>query len=366
MKRLIFCLVCVLILGACKEEKQLQLQTKPTIKIGVNLHLTGQLAHTGQGAQNAILMAFEKWQKKDTKYHYELIFEDDMLKTQQAAVNAQKLINVDGVRAILSLFGLIDRVIDDIANQNKIISISCSYGKAKVPEYGINTGAQNEEIYAAVLAQLQKQNVKKVVLQGSQSAVSFAILDYFEKHLPDDGIEVLLNEKHNLDIRDFRSSIQKAEQLQPDYYLIFGVEPMNSIFVKQYREITGKQNLASLGSFPEIADALWPQMEGLWAASLIGGTKEFTKEYQTRFHDRVHGCSANLYDGLNMLITAFENTPLRNGQKIPDNKDVIQYLHHIGTYNGAFGTIQMDENGIGHPKVEIVKMQNGKWQPIEE
>lgn len=359
-------LLCCLVLGGCKKESQADIKAQPVIKIGVNLHLTGQLAHTGKGSQNAIQMAFEKWKNKDTKYRYELIFEDDMMKTQQAAVNTQKLIHVDGVRAILSLFGLIDRVVDDISNQNKIISVSCSYGKNKVPEYGINTGAQNEEIYAAVLEQLKKENVKSVVLQGSQSSVSFAILDYFALHLSQDGIAVLENEKHNLDVRDFRTSINKSEKLNPDYYLIFGVEPMNSIFVKQYREITGKNNLASLGSFPEIADELWPNLEGLWAASLIGGTDEFSKEYEAHFHDRVHGCSANLYDGLDMLITAFENTPVREGKKLPDNKDVVNYLRHIGVWKGAFGTIEMDTDGIGHPNVEIWKMKNGKWVKIEE
>ena len=366
MKKIILNLCMVLALSACKEEKAPQTQAKPVIKIGANLHLTGQLAHTGAGAKNALQMAFEKWQKKDTKYRYELIFEDDMMKTQQAAVNTQKLINIDGVRAVLSLFGIVDRVIDDIANQNKVISVSCSYGKSEVPEYGVNTGAQNEEIYGAVVRQLKKENVKTVVLEGSQSAVSFAILDYFAAHLPQDGIKVLANEKHNLDVRDFRTSIQKTEVLKPDYYLIFGVEPMNSIFTKQYREITGKNNLASLGNFPEIADSLWPNLEGLWSASLIGGTSEFSQQYETRFHDRVHGCSANLYDALNMLMMAFENAPVKEGKDIPENIDVVQYMRHIGTYNGAFGMIEMGINGIGHPSVDIVKLQNGKWVKIGE
>ena len=366
IKKLILSLICVLALGACKDEKALESQQKPVIKIGVNLHLTGQLAHTGKGSQNAIQMAFEKWQNKDTKYQYELLFEDDMMKSSQAALNAQKMINIDGVKAILSLFGIVDRVIDGIADQNKVISISCSYGKNKVPAYGLNTGAQNEEIYAAVVHQLKKENVKKVVLEGSQSSVSFAILDYFEKHLPSEGIKVLVNEKHNLDARDFRTSIQRTETLNPDYYLMFGVEPMNSIFVKQYREITGKTNVVGLGNFPEMADELWPIFEGFWSACLIGGTEDFTKEYEARFDDRVHGCSANLYDGLDMLITAFENTPLRQGQTVPNNEDVMDYLRHIGTWNGAYGSIMVGGDGISHTNVENVKMQNGQWVKMGE
>ena len=176
----------------------------------------------------------------------------------------------------------------------------------------------------------------------------------------------MANEKHNLDVRDYRASIQKTEGLNPDYYLIFGVEPMNSIFVKQYHEITGKNNVVGLGNFPEIADELWPVFEGFWSASLIGGTDEFSKEYEMRFHDRVHGCSANLYDGLDMLITAFENTPLRQGQTIPDNEDVMAYLRHIGTWNGAYGSIIVGQDGVSHTNVENLKMQNGKWVTMGE
>ena len=152
MKRFLASLCMVLALVACKEEKiQAEVKAKPVVKIGVSLPLTGNLAYIAEGAKNALQMVLEKWQKKETKYQYEIVFEDDMLKPQQAVLNAHKFIDIDKANVIVSVFGVVDRPIDDIANQSKIISLSCSHGKSEFPEYGINVGSQNEEVYAATL-----------------------------------------------------------------------------------------------------------------------------------------------------------------------------------------------------------------------
>lgn len=367
MKKWLLSLCMILALAACDDKKETaQADTKPVVKIGATLPLSGDLSYVGNGAQNALTMLLEKWQKVDTKYTYQLVFEDDMAKSQQAAINTRKFIDVNKANAIISIFGIVDRVVDDIANQNKIISLSCSYGKDNVPQYGFNTSPQNEEIYASVVKELKKNGAKNVALLGSNAAVSNVLLGYAAEHFPYDGIEVVFDERYNVGETDFRLSIQKMEQKTPDYYVLFGVEPMNSIFVRQYYEITGKNNITSLGNFPSISLKVFPPINGIWSAYLIGNNEVFEDEYFEKYQSWVEACSANLYDGLDMIIKAFETTEPRQGESIPNNADVLQTVKDFGIWNGAVGKASVERTGIMHMEVPVRVYKDGKWIKIEE
>ena len=368
MKKWFLSLCMVLALVACKDEKKEtpQADAKLVVKIGATLPLSGDLSYIGIGAQNALNMLIDKWQHQNTKYQYRILYEDDMVKPQQAALNAHKFIDIDKADVIISIFGVVDRPVDDIANQNKVISLSCSYGKDKVPEYGFNTSPQNEEIYASALRELQKQNVKTVALLGSNAAVSNVLLGYAAEHLPLDGIEVIIDERYNVGETDFRLSIQKMEQKKPDYYVLFGVEPMNNIFIRQYYELTGKKNVTSLGNFPSISLKVFPPINDIWSVYVIGNNKAFEKEYFAKYQNRVEACSANLYDGLDMIITAFENTEPRDGKTIPDNADVLKTVKNFKTWQGAVGEAKIEPNGIMRMDVPVRVYKNGQWIKIEE
>ncbi len=367
MKKVLLGLLLVLGLTACGEKAEIPKEnTKPVVKIGATLPLSGDLAYIGVGAKNALNMVMEKWQQKDTKYNYQIVYEDDMVKPKQAVLNTNKFINVDKANVVISVFGVVDRPVDEIANKNKVISLSCSYGKNDVPAYGFNTSPQNEEIYVASLNELKKRNVKTVALLGSNAAVSNVLLGYAAEHLPKEEIEVVFNERYNLGETDFRLSIQKMEQKAPDYYVLFGVEPMNSIFVRQYYELTGKKNVTSLGNFPSISLKVFPPINGIWSAYVIGNNEAFEKEYFEKYQNRVEACSANLYDGLDMIINAFENTEPRNGENVPDNADVLQKIKGFKTWKGALGEIKIESNGIMRMDVPVRVYKDGKWVKIEE
>ena len=357
MKKLLCALCAALSLVACDKDQS----DKPVVKIGATLPLTGNLSYVGQGAKNTFAMVMDKWAGRDTKYKYEIVFEDDALKPQQAALNTNKLISMDKVRVVMSVFGVVDRPVDDIANKNKVISLSCSYGKDSVPEYGINVGNTNEDSYAPLLKKLKQDGVKTVALVGTKAEVAEATLGHAAQHLPKDGIKVVADERYAVGETDYRLSVKKMEELHPDYYVLFGVQPMNSVFVKQYYEITGKNNIASLGSLANIDTKSLPHIDGMWTVYTVGGGEDFEKAYFKRYGSRVEGCSANLYDGLDMIITAFENVEPNPETGIPENADVLKYVKNIKTWNGAFGPMNIEPDGTIRSDIPIRIFQHGQW-----
>ena len=106
-------------------------------------------------------------------------------------------------------------------------------------------------------------------------------------------------------------------------------------------------------------------VEGLWTIYSTSGTDEFEKEFELRTKHLLKGCNANTYDNVDVLIWAFENTDVKEGNILPDNADVIAKIKSIKNWQGATGSVSF-ENGIASPKAELRMYQNGKWVKIEE
>jgi len=111
---------------------------KPVIKIGVTLPLTGDVASVGIASQTAMNMALDKWKTKNTKYDYQLVFEDNKLMPSKIATNTNRLISVEKVDAVASIWGFVD-VIKGIIQDREIINFACSWGtSASEGEYNFN------------------------------------------------------------------------------------------------------------------------------------------------------------------------------------------------------------------------------------
>ncbi|MBO4746157.1 MAG: ABC transporter substrate-binding protein [Alphaproteobacteria bacterium] len=361
MRKLLITLCAALALVACGEEKS----NKPVVRIGATLPLTGSLAETAVSAQAAMNMALKKWESVDTKYKYEILFENDMSETKQAVLNTQNFIKTKKVNAVLSIYGIVDRSVDDIANKNQVISLSCSQGKLQVPEYAINNCTQNEQIEKILIPKLKKEGIKSVALVMPDTAVGHIVGDYFNEKLPTHGIKVVAYEKYTMDTRDMRASILKMETANPDYYLTFAISPLLDVFVKQHREVTGKRNVTSLGTFHEMQPDTYKYVEDLWTIYITAGTDQFEKEFTETNNRRLKGCSASSYDNIDVLIWAFENTPVKEGNTLPDNLDVINTIKSLKNYAGAAGTLDFSD-GVAKPDAQLRMYHDGKFIKITE
>src|SRR5438105_2778161 len=78
--------------------------TRPVVKVGVLVSLSGDLATFGESYRNAIMMAQDDHPK--TKYRYQLIYEDCEYSAAKTTTAVQKLINVDKVDSIITFFDL--------------------------------------------------------------------------------------------------------------------------------------------------------------------------------------------------------------------------------------------------------------------
>ena len=96
MRKWLLSLCMVLALTACDNKKEeAQADSRPVVKIGVMLPMSGEIAEFGETSRYAV--EFAAADHEDSPIKFEIIFEDDTFTPSRAAMIANKFISVDKV-----------------------------------------------------------------------------------------------------------------------------------------------------------------------------------------------------------------------------------------------------------------------------
>lgn len=363
MRKLLLSLCMVLALAACKDEKKTA-DTRPVIKMGAILPLTGDLAYIGVSAQRALQLALEKWNKKDTKFKYELIVEDVAFDAKTVAIATNKLINRDKIRVLFSVFSMGANVATPITEKAKIIHMASAYGSDSAKGfYSFNNLTQYENTTDTMLKELKRRGVKSIGLLASNNFGSSQQTDILEKKIIEDGtIKLIGKTLYNPGTIDFRMIIQKMTAKEtPELFYIDGLTPDATLVAKYLQEIIGKINLTTINDFIETPKRA--EFEGLWFVESASATEEFSKEFEARFGEPVFLCGANSYDNMDLFIEACETAAKGDTVK---NEDIVRQLLTVKDRKGAIGKFFIDSEGIVQSSANVKVIKNGKAVDVEE
>ena len=367
MKKLLGILIIIAVVAVCfihfsqGEKSEIADNSKPVIKIGATLPLSGDASQFGLTSKKALELAVNTWNQKDTKYKYELFVEDDRGVQKNTLINAKNLINVKKVNAIITQWTPFGVIVSPLADEAGIIHFTCSFGDEVVKgKYNFNHYTSFKEQANTLIKSFNDRNVKNinyvvVNTAGCEEQASFVI-----NEIKKTNINVANVSYYNPSERDFRMLIRKLETSNPDYYMLCGAPPSAQIFIKQLGEITGKKNITSIDTFIELNKEDLPLVEGLWFVNSASGTDTFAKFFSDNAGMEITSCTANVYDAIDFIIYAYENTPLKEGEVIPDTDSVANTLHKIKGYDSAVGNIEIDENGVVVSKASVKIIKDGQ------
>ena len=337
--------------------------SKPTIKIGATLPLTGDLAYAGIPVQKAISLSFKDIQKsRDLKYNYELIFEDDAMDNKKAIINYQRLKNLNNISAILTMWN-VSNVISQQTGKDQILHMGCSWGyEPGKGRYNFNHSTFPAEQVFTLIEEFKKRNIKKVGLLHNNDLVGQEIPDVLLHVLKENSIDLIFKKSFNTNERDFRLSIAQLKREDVDIVILLLQSPSMEIFMKQAKEMEYTPPLTGFDSFsynPEL-------FEGQWYIRDAIGTENFIKYFEEKTGENIIACASNLYDGLNILITGFEQTSLRNSRTIPDNNDVVDTILNMKSISNKTDSSYIDKEGNIHAEPQIEIIQNGLSVPLRK
>ena len=362
MKKLILSLCVVLALTACGEKKaEDPTDTKPVIKMGAILPLTGDLAYIGVSAKRSLLLALDKWNQKDTKFKYELIIEDVAFDAKTVAIVTNKLINRDKIRVLFSVFSMGANVASPITERTKVVHMASAYGSDSAKGfYNFNNLTQYKYTTDLMLQELKKRGIKSIALLANNNFGSSQQTDILEEKIKKDGsIKIVSKTLYNPGTIDFRMMLQKIlDKEEPDIFYIDGLTPDATIVSKTLKELTGKVNLTTINDF--IETPLRENFEGLWFVESACGTDEYNKVFEAKYGEQVFLCGANSYDNLDLFIEACEASEHCSSDEVANN------LLNIKEREGAIGKFYMDPEGVIQSFASVKEIKNGKAVKVEE
>jgi branched-chain amino acid transport system substrate-binding protein len=350
--------VVVVAVGYFLSKDQNEVSAK-SIKIGVVAPLTGDLAFIGEGIRDAMVLAQEN--SKNTKYTYELIFEDDQLDSKMSASAANKLISVDKVDAIVSFGSGPGNVVAPIAEQNKIVY----FGIATDPvvakgEYNFIHWTPPSEENKVFVAELERRGIKKLGVFESNAQGAAALIADLKEKLKGTDIEIVTEQIFNSGERDFRSIIAKAKDSGAEIYLVMAFSPELEVLGKQIKEAGINTPLTSVECF-ELSEQV-AIFEGEWYVNSADPTKDFTDKFAAKTSKNLTMGAANAYDIFNLVVAAAEK--VKSPEK-PASEQIADELTTIKDFGGALGNISVNEDGIVVSTAAVRMIKDGKPVTVE-
>lgn len=332
-----------------------QAVVKETIKIGMIASLTGDNAMLGQPPKNALMMLSKELSTKDLKYNYEFIYEDDRLDNKLSASAAQKLINIDKVDAIISFTSGTGNVVNPMAENSKVLHCGiASDGNIANGQYNFIHWTQPSEEGRVYVKKLQDEGMKKVSAFLLNHQGTEAIMKGFEDNIPGSNVELVNTYKYNFGDTDFKNTLLKIEQDNPDTILVLAIAPELDLFVKQMRELNIDIPLTSIEVF-EYSET--PELfNGYWYVQAADPTGDFNKLYQSNYGEFAKPGAGNAYDCAGMIIDSFESFETK-----PTTAQVAAKMQSITNYDGAMGSLNVNAEGVVHSEAVVKMVQDGKF-----
>ena len=340
--------------------EQTQTTDKPVIKIGAILPLTGASAYTGNIYKELYEMRFAEI-PSNSKYHYELIFEDDELNSQKSITAAQKLLNLNDVDVLFLSFSGAEPAISDLAKQKGKLAFSLLWDTETPAKnnYAFNALPLPDQFVSPLLDELQKRGYKKVSVLLGNHRTGLNSLKILKQEAPKYGLEIIDEQFVDLKERDFRLLVQKMELKKPDVYISLLFPNNMLIWVKTLREQGIQTPITSIDGFDLLEDK--SLLEGVWYVSDSIINDDMQQRYQAKYGKELSFTQALwVYETLNAVINAYESFDTK-----PTAEQLIEKLYEKRT-NTVVGDVQYQGNGFlnGYGIMKIIK--NGKSVKLEE
>jgi len=370
-KKLPYLLSFVLLLGpvGCKE-------TKPSVKIGLNLELTGDIPAVGASSKNAAEMFFSKLNADggvslaSGPMPAELIIGDNGAKADQAAATAQRLISQEKVVAMIGPNSSACAIpAGEIAESLKCVMISPWSTNPKTT-MDTTAGAPKRYVFRACFTDLFQAKVlakftlndlkakKAAVLYDGSSEAPLAQATLFQETFTADGGEIVAFETFTTGDKDFSAQLTKIGAAQPDVIFLPTYYNDVPLIAQQARRlgITAQFVGSDAWSSPEIIKLGGADLEGSYFCNHFSTqiatdeAKKFVSDYTAKYGQAPDDVAALTYDACGLLVEALE----KGGKN--DREAVREAFAQIREYKGVTGTFKF-EPGSGDPIKSAVVLQ---------
>ncbi|HEY0396246.1 MAG TPA: branched-chain amino acid ABC transporter substrate-binding protein [Candidatus Elarobacter sp.] len=373
----------------------------PTIKIGVDLPVSGADASIGIPTQNGAVLAVEEANKNGFaggKFKLDTSLLDDAVQGKhdpaQGAQNVKTFIADSTVLAMVGPFN------SNVAKSE--IPLTNDAGLAQISPSntndGLTTGDDAKKLrtahpdantYFRVCTRDSKQGsaladvaskrlgLKKVFVIDDNETYGKGLADVFDASFRQLGGTVLGHEHITANQVDFKALLTKIKSQNPDAVFFGGNTSTGGGLIRRQMADVGMAKTPFLGG-DGISDDEFEKQAGDSAngaymttaapdATKLPSAKTFVDAYKARFKSDVGPYSANAYAAAKIEIAAIEKAISDNGGKMPTRADVLKNIAATANFDSPIGKIGFDRNGdTTAPILSLYKVDGGKRALVDE
>ncbi len=381
MRKLIYIFMIVLMMGLLiGPGVPAQAQQPKVWKIGAVIPITGPGSVFGEAGRNSALMFQEEINGSGgiNGVPIEVIIYDDQSSESKAVLSVNKLIDNDGVVAIIGsyLTGPVMAILP-VVQKAEIPLIACSGSSPPVEpirKWVFKTPYTDRKATERYLMDMKKRGITKLAILSVSNALGDSVSKHFNQQAPEMGIKIVAHERHEQ--KDTDMSVQLTKVRATDAQAIVGavVGPPAAIISKNHQQLgmkiplylwygVGDQtfldmagdaaNGVRVAASKYIAPEQLPDSDPL--KSYILSVKErYEKKYGTKTSN-MHVGGAR--DALSIIVQA-----IRQGGKDPASiRDQIVKVRNLKGIWGVYSITEDDHVGLDPRDLIMVEVKNRKW-----
>ncbi|MBD5655523.1 MAG: branched-chain amino acid ABC transporter substrate-binding protein, partial [Candidatus Eremiobacteraeota bacterium] len=364
-----------------------------TIKIGIDLPVSGADASTGIPTRNGAIQAIEEANAKGVPggfkfFAYDL--DDAVQGAHDPAQGAQNVKAFVSDSAVVAMVGPVNSSVAKaqipITNDAGLVQISpanTSTGltkgddakKLRTSHPDVNTYFRvctTDDRQGAAGAQFAKKlGYKKAFIVDDNETYGKGLADVFEAQFKAGGGTVVGHEHLTKGQTDYKALLTKAKALAPDMVFYGGTTATGGGLLRKQMADAGLAKTAYVGG-DGISDAEFLKTAGDMAngayytvaapeTSKLPSATAFVAAYRKRWNTDVGPYSANAYAAANVEIAAAEKALAANGNAMPTRADVLKNVAATKNFASPIGPIGFDPNGdTTNPILSLYKIAGGK------
>jgi branched-chain amino acid transport system substrate-binding protein len=378
MKRLSQFVLLVILLGMVLTACQPAAPT--TIKMGLNVELTGQIPVVGESSKNAAELAVKEVNDAGgldvggTKYRIELLVEDNEDKAESAVAVAQKLAT-EGVLAMVGPNASRNAIpASVVAESSSMPMISPWSTNAKTTKVGDTNDPKKfvfraafiddfQGVVAAKFAMDQLKTTKPAVLYDVSSEYNKGIAEVYKRTLEENGLQVVSFETYTNGDKDFSSQLTKIQEADadslflPNYYSEVPLQVQQAHKAGFTGSILGSDSWGNI----ELVSLCGGECEGYYFTTHYAAdiatpkAQAFIKAYEDAYGKTPDDVAALTYDSLGLLFQAIQAAGEVDRQAVRDA------LAAITSYEGVTGNMEFKGTGDPVKSAVILQIKDGKF-----
>jgi branched-chain amino acid transport system substrate-binding protein len=372
-----------------------------TVKIGIDLPVSGADASIGLPTQNGAVLAVEEANQHGFaggKFKLEVSELDDAVQGKHdPAAGAQNVQTFIADSAVLAMVGPFnsnvakseipltnDAGLTQIspANTNDGLTVGDDAKKLRTAHPDVNSYFRvctRDAKQGSALAQVaaQRLGLKKIFIIDDNETYGKGLADVFEASFKSAGGTVLGHEHTTANQQDFKALLTKAKSLGPDGVFYGGTTSTGGGLVRKQMADTGLGGVPFLGG-DGISDDEFEKVAGDAAngsymtaaapdATKLPSAKSFVTAYKARFKSDIGPYSANGYTAAKIEIAAIEKAIADDGGKMPTRADVLKNVAATRDFDSPIGKVGFDANGdTTAPILTLFQVKGGKRVTIDQ